>query len=522
MLDTTLRDGAQTTGLSFTLEEKLKIAEKLDELGVDYIEGGWPASNPKDYEFFRKIKDLALTHSEIAAFGSTAKIGTPVKHDISLNSILDADVSVAVLFGKSWTLHVKRVLKCSLEENLETIYNSIDYLKKHGLKVIFDAEHFFDGYLDDPSYAIEVLKTAEQAGAEVIVLADTNGGNLPSTIARIVSNVKTVIKKKIGIHTHNDSGLAVANSLVSVEVGVRHIQGTINGLGERCGNADLVQILPPLIFKMGYNVLRTNLPREEKLKKLREISTYVSEASSIPLSPYHPYVGEYAFSHKGGVHIDAVLKEKKAYEHIDPALVGNYTRLVVSDQAGRSAIIQEASYIGLKLSKDHPAVEKALQEIKEREAKGYRFDNATGSIRLTILKALGYNIDRLKVISWRTFVEKGPTDRVEAVITLQVDGDIVHGIGHGVGPVHALDLALRDAVLRRIPYLESVRLINYKVSVVDAGEGTGAAVRVFIEFTDGKSRWACTAYSRNILEASLTALIEGYTYKILIHEIQTI
>jgi 2-isopropylmalate synthase len=492
----------------------------LDELGVDYIEGGWPASNPKDSEFFKKVKDLSLKHSSIAAFGSTARIGIPINLDQSLNSILESDVSVAVLFGKSWSLHVEKVLKCSFEDNLQLVYDSISYLREHGLRVIFDAEHFFDGYLDNPEYAVEVLKAAEEAKAETIVLADTNGGNTFNTIMKIVRDVKGKVKSRIGIHTHNDSGLAVANTLAAVEAGARHIQGTINGLGERCGNADLVQVLPALILKMNYDALKTRMPREEKLKKLRNIATYVAEASGIPLSPYHPYVGEYAFSHKGGVHIDAVLKEKKAYEHIDPSLVGNLTRYIVSDQAGRAAILQEALEMGLKLSKDNPAITKSLQEIKSMEAEGYKFDNATGSIRLIILKSLGYNIDRLKIISWRTLVEKGPTDRVEAIVTLQLNGDIVHGVGNGVGPVHALDLALRDAILRRLPYLEKVKLVNYKVSVVDAANGTGAAVRVFIEFTDGEKSWACTAYSRNILEASLKALIDGYTYKLITHDLE--
>jgi len=501
------------------LEEKLKIVEKLDELGVDYIEGGWPASNPKDTEFFKKVKEVSLKNSKIAAFGSTARVNTQLHLDQSLNSILESDVSVAVLFGKSWSLHVEKVLKCSLEDNLEIVYNSIKYLREHGLTVIFDAEHFFDGYLDYPDYALRVLKAAEEAGAETIVLADTNGGNIFTTIMKIVQNVKSQIKTMIGIHTHNDSGLAVANTLAAVEAGARHIQGTINGLGERCGNADLVQILPTLILKMKYNALRTNLPPEEKLKKLRSIATYIAEASSIPLSPYHPYVGEYAFSHKGGVHIDAVMKEKRAYEHIDPSLVGNLTRYVVSDQAGRAAILQEALEMGLKLSKDDPVITKALNEIKNMEAEGYRFDNATGTIRLTILKCLGYDVDKLKVVSWRTVVERGPTDRIEAIVTFQLNGDIVHGVGNGVGPVHALDLAIRNALLRRLPQLENVKLVNYKVSVVDAANGTGAAVRVFIEFTDGMRDWACTAYSRNILEASLKALIDGYTYKLLTYHL---
>lgn len=433
---------------------------------------------------------------------------------------MESDVSVAVLFGKSWPLHIEKVLKCSLEDNLEIVYDSIRYLREHGLTVIFDAEHFFDGYFDNPDYALKVLKTAVEADAKTIVLADTNGGNTFTTIMKVVRDIENQITNVIGIHSHNDSGLAVANTLAAVEAGARHIQGTINGLGERCGNADLVQVLPTLIFKLRYNALKTGLPREEKLKKLRSIATYVAEASGVPLSPYHPYIGEYAFSHKGGVHIDAVMKEKRAYEHIDPSLVGNLTKYVVSDQAGRAAILQEALEMGLKLSKDDPALTRALNEIKKMEAEGYKFDNATGTIRLIILKSLGYNVDRLKVVSWRTMVEKGPTDRAEAVVTFQLNGDIVHGIGNGVGPVHALDLALRDALLRRLPQLEAVKLVNYKVSVVDATNGTGAAVRVFIEFTDGVRSWACTAYSRNILEASLKALVDGYAYKLLTVNLQ--
>lgn len=520
ILDTTLRDGAQTTGVSFTLQEKLSIAQKLDELGVDYIEGGWPSSNPKDEEFFRKIKEVGLSKSEVAAFGSTRRLNTSPDRDPSLNSILDADVPVAVLFGKSWSLHVEKVLKCSLEENLELVADSVEYLRGHGLRVIFDAEHFFDGYIDNPEHALSVLKAAEEAGAETIVLADTNGGNIFTRIAEIVREVGKEVKKRIGIHTHNDSGLAVANTLAAVEAGARHIQGTVNGLGERCGNADLVQILPTLILKMGYDALRAKLPKERKLEKLRSLSTYVAELSAIPLSPYHPYVGEYAFSHKGGVHIDAVLKERRAYEHIDPALVGNRRRLTVSDQAGRAAILQEAREMGLKLAKDNPAVGRALEEVKRLEAEGYRLDNATGTIRLIILQALGWKTEKFKVLSWRTTVERGARNRVEAEVALQVNGEVVHGAGEGVGPVHALDMALRAALIRRLPQLGSVALTNYKVSVVDATSGTGAAVRVFIEFGDGEKSWACTAYSRNILEASLKALIDGYAYKLAVHELE--
>ena len=462
-----------------------------------------------------------MSNSEVAAFGSTKRKGVSSDRDQSLQSILDSEVSVAVLFGKAWSLHVEKVLRCSLEENLELVSESIEYLREHGLKVIFDAEHFFDGYRENPEYALSVVEAASEAGAEPVVLADTNGGNLPNFIREAVERVRERVGVKVGIHAHNDSGLAVANSLVAVEAGARHIQGTLNGLGERCGNADLVQILPNLIYKMSFNALRSKVPREEKLKRLRAISLYTAELSTVPLSPYHPYVGDYAFSHKGGVHIDAVLKEGRAYEHIDPRLVGNERRFTVSDQAGRAAILHEARELGLRLSKDAPAVTKALDEVKNLEAEGYRLDNASGTVRLIILKSLGLSVERFKVLAWRTSVERGARNRVEADVTLQVNGEVIHGAGEGVGPVHALDNALRAGLLRRLPQLEKVTLTNYKVSVVDSASGTGAAVRVFIEFGDGEKTWACTAYSRNILEASLKALVEGYTYKLALHELES-
>ncbi len=520
VLDTTLRDGAQTTGVSFTLQEKLNIARKLDELGVDIIEGGWPYSNPKDSDFFKMAGKLEFKHSHLAVFGSTRRKNNPPSRDPSLNSILKSGFSTAVLFGKAWSLHVQQVLKCSLECNLELISSSIEYLRAHGLRVVFDAEHFFDGYKEDEEYALEVLRVAEEAGADTIVLADTNGGALPSEVSKAVANARKVLKSsRLGIHAHNDSGLAVANTLAAVEAGARHVQGTINGLGERCGNADLVQVLPALLFKMGFNVLRTNLPREEKLQGLRELAKYVGELSGLGLSPYHPYVGDYAFSHKGGIHIDAMLKNSRAYEHLNPRLVGNVRRLAVSEQAGRAAILNEAKRMGLSLSKDDEALSKALEEVKRLESQGYQLDNASATVRLLILKALGWNVERFKIHAWRVMVERGARQRVEAEIMVQVNEDVIHGAGEGVGPVHALDLALRGALLQKLPQLGAVTLTNYKVSVVDAASGTGAAVRVFIEFSDGANNWACTAYSRNIIEASLRALAEGYTYKLILEEL---
>ena len=469
--------------------------------------------------FFKAVKELGLSRSRVAAFGSTRRKNLPSSLDPPLNSIIEADVPVAVIFGKSWTLHVEHVLKCSLETNLELVQSSIDYLREHGLEVIFDAEHFFDGYKEDREYALRVVKAAEESGARAIVLCDTNGGSLPHEVEEAVRTVRrTLTSPIIGIHTHNDSGLAVANSLSAVMAGARHVQGTINGLGERCGNADLVQILPNLIFKMGFDALRTDAPREEKLRGLRDLAKYVAELSGVALSPYHPYVGDYAFSHKAGVHIDAILKQSRSYEHIDPRLVGNVRRLAVSEQAGRAALLNEARRMGLNMKKDSEVLSKALEEVKRLEAEGYQLDNASATVRLILLRALGYSTERFRVLTWRVMVERGPRHRVEADVTVQANGDVVHGVGEGVGPVHALDLALKNALLRRLPELREVQLTNYKVSVVDTDSGTGAAVRVFIEFSDGKESWACTAYSRNIIEASLKALVEGYTYKLVLQE----
>ncbi len=519
ILDTTLRDGAQTSGVSFSLQDKLSIAQKLDELGVSFIEGGWPGSNPKDIEFFKAAKGLGLQNAEIVAFGSTKRKGIPSDKDANLRSLLEADVKTVVIFGKTWRLHATQVLRISPEDNLNLIYETIKYLRAHGIEVIFDAEHFFDGYKDDREYAIQVLKTAEEAGARTLVLADTNGGTLTHELDKIIRDVKLHITKPFGIHAHNDSGLAVANSIMAVVDGATHVQGTINGLGERCGNADLIQVIPALEIKMGLKAVKA--PREKALRLLTPISRYVYELLNWSPDPYQPYVGSKAFAHKGGVHVDAVLKVPRAYEHIDPSLVGNKRTLLVSELAGRAAVINEALKLGLKLEKQSEAVSKTLEEIKMLEAHGYSLENADASIHMILFRNLGVKTNYFEILYWMAMARKDQEAiEAEGQVIVRSDGEISYAKAQGVGPVHALDQALRKAILKKFPTLKEVELLNYKVTVVDSGRGTASIVRVFIEFGDGKRRWATTSASDNILEASAAALQEGYNYKLLMDDLR--
>lgn len=518
VLDTTLRDGAQATGISFTLQDKLSITEMLDELGISYVEGGWPASNPKDMEYFSRVRELGLSRTEVVAFGSTRRRGTRAGEDQNLAAILKADVRTAVIVGKSWRLHVERVLGASLEENLEMIADSVEYLRSHGLRVIFDAEHFFDGYKEDPEYALRVLGAAEGAGAHRLVLADTNGGSLPHEIQRVVREVRGRVRAPLGIHAHNDSGTAVANTIMAVAEGAAHVQGTINGIGERCGNADLVQVLPALVLKMGLRALRSDLPREEQLRGLTSLSRRVYMLLNLPENPYQPYVGSRAFSHKGGIHIDAMLKEPRSYEHLDPELVGNYRRITVSELSGRAALVNEARRLGLEVDKDDPALGRALEEIKRLEAEGYSLDGSDATVHLILLRSLGASADQLVPVHWSVDVSSGDEGGTESVadVIVQFGSQVRHGRGRGVGPVHALDCALRAAVGKLVDGLSGVSLTNYKVSVVDSIEGTASKVRVYVEFSDGRGRWSTTALSRNVVEASLNALIDGYNYALML------
>jgi 2-isopropylmalate synthase len=508
--DTTLRDGAQSKDVIFSLQDKLRITSKLDEFGVHYIEGGWPGSNPKDEEYFKKVKELSLENSEIVAFGSTRRPNLKVHEDSNINALIKSDVRTVTIFGKSWDLHVKSVLNTTLEENLNMIFESISYLKEHGLRVFFDAEHFYDGFKNNRNYAIDVLKTAVEAKADVIILCDTNGGTLPHEFFEITKEVKSLINIPIGVHCHNDSGVAVANSLLGVIAGATQIQGTINGIGERCGNADICQIIPALELKMGIRALKTP---KEKLRYLKQLSLYLYEVLHMKPNPYQPYVGENAFAHKGGVHVDAVLKNRIAYEHIPPEEVGNIRLFSVSELSGRANIIAKAKEFGFDIKKDDPVVTRILNKIKELEYKGYHLEGANGTLYLIIAKELGLYKKLFHVIKWRTISESyNGNTFAESSIKIKVGDKEIFVIAEGNGPVNAQDRAIRKAMIEFFPEIEKVQLINYKVSIADTAQGTASSVRTFIEFTDGKTNWITVGVSTNILEASKDALIDGYDY----------
>ncbi|AWR99642.1 citramalate synthase [Metallosphaera hakonensis] len=501
ILDTTLRDGAQAASVSFTLRDKVKVALLLDGLGVDYIEGGWPGSNPKDYEFFREIKNYHLKNSKIAAFGSTRRKDVKPDKDSSLSSILEADVEVAVLFGKTWTLHVKEILRTTLEDNLAIIADSIQFLRDHGLEVIFDAEHFYQGFKEDPEYALQVVKVAGDAGARVVTLADTNGGTLPHEILEITKYVHERSKVKLGVHMHNDSGTAVANSLMGVVGGARHVQGTINGIGERTGNADLVQIIPSLALKMGYNVLKES----DGLRKLRNVSASVYELSGLHPNPFQPYVGDNAFTHKAGVHADAVMKNTRAYEHIDPSLIGNARKVVISELAGTSNLVNYLERIGLKVEKKEEKLKHALKLIKELESRGYSFDLAPESALLIVLRELGIYEKFIDLKYWKVINENGL-----ALAVVKVNSRVE--AAEGSGPVHAVDIALRRCLIKDFPELERVKLTDYRVILPGVIKNTESVVRVTIEFNDGEKNWRTEGVSTSVIEASIMALVDGLDY----------
>ncbi len=512
MLDTTLRDGAQALGVSFSLQDKLSIAERLDRLGFNYIEGGFPGSNPKDTGFFQAYSSLKLNNSQIVAFGSTRKKGIRPEDDKAMEKLLETGTKTVVLFGKSWLLHVAEILHTTPEENLSMIFDSIRFLKSKDREIIFDAEHYFDGYKSDSEYALRTIKTAEKAGVLAIVLCDTNGGTLTYEIENIVADTVAELKTKVGIHCHNDSGLAVANTLIAVKAGATHVHGTINGFGERCGNADLCQVIPTLKYKMNFDVLGTGVSSEKRLKELTFLSKYVYELTNIPPNRHQPYVGSGAFSHKAGIHVDAILKKSEAYEHIDPTLVGNERRFLISELSGRAGIKRVASDFGLNIEEQKNVIPNVLQKVKKLESEGYHLENADATLCLIFLKELGKTVEHFKIKRWKVSTFKETEARVQAEVTLEVDGDEYNEFGEGVGPVHSLDIALRKALLHSFPQIERVRLVNYKVTVVDSVSGTASSVRVFIEFRDDGHSWATTSVSQNITEASATALAEGYLY----------
>ncbi len=511
--DTTLRDGAQTEGISFSLEDKLRIAQRLDKLGIDYIEGGWPYSNPKDILFFKKINKIKLQHAKITAFGSTRHKNHQVAKDPGINSLLQAETGVITLFGKSWCLHVTNVLQTSLAENLHMIYESVSFLKKHVEEVIFDAEHFFDGYKDDAEYALKTLLAAQDAGADCLVLCDTNGGTLPDEAMAIIKNIRTQITLPLGIHVHNDAGTAVATSVLAIKEGVTHIQGTINGYGERCGNADLCCIIPNIKLKLGLECISN-----EHLKQLKEVSWFVSELGNLRHLPQQPYVGESAFAHKGGVHVSAILRTNKAYEHIDPQLVGNQQRVLISELSGRGTLITKAKEFQLEIPPDDPQLAHILSELKELEQRGYQFEGAEASCELLLRKKLGLYQKFFELVGFRVIVEKRESDEEalsEATIKLKApDGRTEYTAAEGNGPVNALDKALRKALEKFYPQIKDVELIDYKVRTLAEHEGTGASVRVLIESEDKSHSWGTVGVSHNIIEASWQALVDSIEYKL--------
>ncbi len=516
--DTTLRDGAQSEDVSFSVDDMLRVAMKLDELGVHYIEGGWPGSNPRDMEFFARVKGQALSNAKMAAFGSTRRARNKPSEDPNLAALVESGTPVVTIFGKTWDLHVREALKVSLEENLDMISESLAFLKQNVGEVFYDAEHFFDGYKANAEYAIKTLIAARQAGADCLVLCDTNGGTMGWELAEIIEDVKSKVDGPFGIHTHNDSELAVANSLAAVRLGAVQVQGTMNGYGERCGNANLCSIIPALSLKMGVETIPA-----ENMKKLRETSRFVTEIANLRHFKHLPYVGDSAFAHKGGIHVSAVMKASETYEHIRPELVGNSQRILVSDLSGRGNVIQKAAEYGIDLTGDSPQVNHILRTLKDMEAQGYQYEGADASFELLIKKATGKYKPIFELEGYRVIVEWYENRREalsEATIRVNVgagkDGrNFEYTAGMGNGPVNALDNALRKAVVKYFPQLAGVKLLDYKVRVLTAGQGTAAKVRVLIESGDDSGKWGTVGVSENIIEASWEALVDSIEYKLL-------
>ena len=508
--DTTLRDGMQAEGVSFSLADKLAIAKCLNGLGVDYIEGGYAASNPKEMQFFHEVAKLGLESSKVTAFGSTRRADCTVEDDLSLNSILATKAPSATIVGKTWDLHVGLVLGCSLDENLAICAESIRYLKQKGLEAIFDAEHFFDGYQANPEYATKVLAAAAEAGADALVLCDTNGGSLPHQVLEITEQVcKAFGSVVVGIHTHNDSDCATANALAAIRAGARHVQGTINGLGERCGNANLCSVIPNLAFKMGLEPLSP-----DKIKLLTEASRFVFEVANLPPVMSLPYVGDSAFAHKAGLHVDALRKSKQTYEHIDPQVVGNERRFLISELSGKSNILAELEKA--KIVQDKTLARKILARVQDLENEGYQFEAANASFDLLVRKIMETFQPSFELIKYHVDVEKRKGGEIvtEATVKLKVGDEIEHVVGEGDGPVNALDAALRKSLERFYPALKEVQLFDYKVRVVNAKEGTAARVRVVIESRDKQSIWGTVGVSENVIEASWLALVDSVEYKL--------
>jgi 2-isopropylmalate synthase len=502
--DTTLRDGTQGEAVSLSLDDKLQITQKLDELGIDYIEGGWPMSNPKDKEFFERAKELKLKHSRLCAFGATRFARNPVEQDANVLALLEAGTPVVAIFGKTWDMHVTRVLGITLEENLQIISDTVRFLKDHGREVVYDAEHFFDGYNANQAYALQTLEAAKKAGADVLVLCDTNGGTLTPRLSEIVADVRRHFDGIIGIHAHNDCDLAAANTIAAVESGATHVQGTINGYGERCGNANLASVIAILEVKMGHSTIGA-----ENLVKLTGVAHYIAELANLPLPTNQPFVGRSAFAHKGGVHVSAVLKEPASYEHMSPEAVGNHQRVLLSDLSGRGNILYKLQQHGLGDRLDDQARRELLDRIKQMEYEGYELEAAEGTFELLVREVLQPGQQFFEVVSFevgtRTIGNRDST--TTATVILRVDEAIHSETATGSGPIHALDLCLRQCLSAVYPAIANVRLTDYKVRVLDSRIGTASKVRVLVEWSDHRRSWATIGVSDNVIEASWHALV---------------
>jgi 2-isopropylmalate synthase len=517
LYDTTLRDGSQGEGISYSVTDKMRIAQELDMLGIHYIEGGWPGSNPKDMEFYLKMARKRLKSAQLVAFGSTRKANTKASEDKNLRALIKSQVKLVTIFGKTWDLHITDVLKTTLEENLNMIKDTVNFLASKGLTVFYDAEHFFDGYNANEEYSLKCLLTAQEAGARAIVLCDTNGGALTSKVSDVVQKIRPKINVVLGIHCHNDASLAVANSLAAVEMGADMVHGTINGIGERCGNADLIPIIANLKLKMGIDCIS-----DEKLKELTMVSHFVSEISNMKQRTDQPYTGVSAFAHKGGVHINAVMKNPKTYEHVEPALVGNRRRILVSELAGKTGVFIRAKELDLDLSKEGPKTKRILKIIQNLEHQGYHFEAAEASFELLMKKAFKKYKRFFELEGFRVVVEKQSDKRItsEAIIKVKVKGIKEHTAAEGDGPVNALDNALRKALKDFYPTLSKMHLSDFKVRVLDEKAGTAAKVRVLIQSQDEADTWSTIGVSENIIEASWQALVDSVEYKLLKDEVR--
>jgi 2-isopropylmalate synthase len=523
LYDTTLRDGAQREGMALSLEDKVKIAQTLDKMGIPFIEGGWPGANPRDEQFFRQIQSESLTQAQIVAFCSTRRPHTPTPEDRLLQALLAAQTSWIAIFGKSWDFHVTQGLKTSLGENLAMIRETIAYLVAQGRQVIYDAEHWFDGYKHNPDYALETLQAAWEAGAKWLVFCDTNGGTLPHEIAATIRQVREKLRLgdsdtlKLGIHTHNDSGTAVANALAGVQEGITMVQGTINGYGERCGNANLCTLIPNLQIKMGYDCLAP-----EQLEQLTTSSYLISEIVNLAPDDHAPFVGRSAFAHKGGIHVSAVARSPLTYEHVQPELLGNERRIVISDQSGLSNVLSKAKSFGIDLDKDDPTCRHILEKLKLLEGQGYQFEAAEASFALLMREALGQRKDPFELKGFQVHCDRLkiatlPTSSAVATIKVEVNGEDILEVAEGNGPVAALDAALRKALVKFYPEIADFYLTDYKVRILDSKAGTAAKTRVLVESSNSKKRWTTLGVSCNILDASYQAVVEGIEYGLLVN-----